>query len=28
MTALGWQAKHTLEEGIRKEYEWYMSNTI
>jgi len=26
MTALGWQAKHTLEEGIRKEYAWYVEN--
>jgi GDP-L-fucose synthase len=25
LTALGWQAEHSLEQGIRKTYEWYLN---
>lgn len=27
MTELGWKPKHTLAEGLRKTYEWFMENT-
>jgi nucleoside-diphosphate-sugar epimerase len=27
MTSLGWQPKISLEEGIRKTYEWYAASS-